>query len=107
MQAIGNFSLFNQGGFDTKLQFVYWDGNGNKIHKDGTGAFPLGQKKSASPGEYGVPNGTLVALYAFVVWGDDNEANQIFTYDSSSPLTANYTISGTTLDNSLVLNSVE
>lgn len=106
MQSIGNFSLFNQGGFVTKLQFVYWDAQGNKIHKDGTGNIPLGQRKTASPGEYGVPDGATVALYAFVVWGSDNEANQMFTYDASSSVTANYTISGTTLDNSLVLNSV-
>jgi hypothetical protein len=106
MQKIGNFSLFNQGGFVTKLQFVYWDDDGNKIHKDGTGDIPLGQKKTASPGEFGVPNGAMVSLYAFVVWGSDNEANQVFIYDSSSSVTANYTISGTTLDNSLVLNSV-
>lgn len=106
MQSIGKFSLFNQGGFVTKLQFVYWDGQGNKIHKDGTGDIPLGQSDSANPGDYGVPNGMLVSLYAFVVWGSDNEANQVFTYDSSSTVTANYTISGTTLDNTLVLNSV-
>lgn len=106
MQSIGQFSLFNQGGFVTKLQFVYWDSQGNKIHKDGTDGFDLGQKKTANPGDFGVPNGALVSLYAFVVWGSDNEAKQVFTYDSSSTVTANYTISGTTLDNSLVLTSV-
>ena len=107
MQKIGNFSLFNQGGFVTKLQFVYWDNEGNKIHKDGTGDITLGKSQSAKPGDHGVPNGAMVALYAFVVWGDDNEAAQVFTLDTSSEVTANYTISGTTLDNALVLNSVE
>lgn len=106
MQSVGKFSLKNQGGFVVKLQFVYWDDLGNKIHVDGTGSFPIGQSESADPGAYGVPNGSLVALYAFVVWGSDNEANQVFTYQAGSDTTASYTISGTTLNNELALTSV-
>jgi hypothetical protein len=107
MQSVGKFCLKDQGGFDVKLQFVYWDENGNKHHVDGTGAYPLGQTECRSPGDSGVPNGSMVSLYAFVVWGDDNTASQVFVYDASSPLTANYTISGTTLDNELGLNNIE
>jgi hypothetical protein len=106
MQAIGKFSLKNQGGFVVKLQFVYVDNNGNQVHVDGTSGFPLGQSETADPGSYGVPNNSMVALYAFVVWGSDNQAKQWFLYESGSPVTANYTISGTTLDNELGLNSV-
>jgi hypothetical protein len=106
MQTVGQFSLRNQGGFAVKLQFVYWDQSGNKIHVDGTGSYPIGQTKTAKPGDYGVPNGVLVSLYAFVVWGSDNEANQVFMYNSDSQVTANYTISGTTLNNSLALTSI-
>lgn len=106
MQSVGKFSLKNQGGFVVKLQFVYWDNQGNKIHVDGTGPFPLGQTESADPGEQGVPSGSLVSLYAFVVWGSDNEANQVFMYQSGSDVTASYTISGTTLNNELALTSV-
>ena len=106
MQAIGKFSLRNQGGFVVKLQFVYWDEKGNKIHRDGTGTFPIGQSETADPGDYGVPNGAMVAIYAFVVWGSDNEANQVFTYQKGLAVTAAYTISGTTLNNQLALNSV-
>ncbi|BFO55038.1 MULTISPECIES: hypothetical protein [Comamonadaceae] len=106
MQTIGHFSLRNQGGFVVKLQFVYWDDKGNKIHRDGTDSFPLGQTRTADPGDHGVPDGALVELYAFVVWGNDNEANQVFTYRKGSPVTAHYTISGTTLSNHLALTSV-
>ncbi len=106
MQTVGKFSLKNQGGFVVKLQFVYYDENGNKQHVDGTSGFDLGQTRTADPGDYGVPDGAPVALYAFVVWGSDNEAKQLFTYQKGSPVTANYTISGTTLDNELGLNSV-
>jgi len=106
MNSVGKFKLKDQGGFNVKLQFVYYDENGNKVHVDGTGSYPLGQSKTADPGDYGVPDGSPVALYAFVVWGTDNEANQLFTYKSGSSVEAKYTISGTTLDNELGLNSV-
>lgn len=106
MQTIGKFSLKNQGGFDVKLQFVYYNNDGNKIHVDGTGSYSLGQSETADPGDCGVPDGSPVALYAFVVWGTDNEAKQLFTYQKGSLVTANYTISETTLDNELGLNSI-
>jgi hypothetical protein len=107
MNTVGKFSLKNQGGFVTKLQFVYFDENGNKKHVDGTGDIDLGQSKSADPGKYGVPDGSPVALYAFVVWGSDNEAKQLFTYKKGDSSEAKYTISGTTLDNELGLNSID
>ncbi len=106
MQRVGNFSLKDQGGFDVKLQFVYYDENGNRIHVDGTSAYPLGQTRTRKPSESGVPDGSPVSLYAFVVWGKDNTASQLFMYDQNSSTTAKYTISGTTLDNELGLNSV-
>ena len=106
MPNVGQYSLKNQGGFVTKLQFVYWDSNGNKIHVDGTGNIPLGQSKTADPGTYGVPDGAMTSLYAFVVWGSDNEANQVFTYVSGNPTVAAYTISGTTLNNELALTDM-
>jgi hypothetical protein len=106
MQAIGQFSLKNQGGFLVKLQFVYIDSSGQQVHADGTGGFPLGKSEVADPGDFGVPNGSMVALYAFVIWGSDNQAKQWFQYEKGLPTTASYTISGTTLDNELGLNSV-
>ncbi len=107
VQKVGNFCLKNSGGFVVKLQFVYWDDGGNKVHVDGTAGYPVAQTECLSPDKAGVPDGALVSLYAFVVWGSDNTANQIFYYDASSTATANYTISGTTLDNDLVINSVQ
>lgn len=101
MQNIGKMSLKNNGGFAVKLQFVYIDSNGDKHHVDGTGSFPLGQTETADPGDYGVPDGSPIALYAFVVWGRDNTASQLFSYQKGTPMCAAYTISGTTLDNEL------
>lgn len=107
MQAISNFSLRNQGGFACKLQFVYWDQNGNRHHLDGTGSFPIGQTETADPGQYGVPDGAAVSLYADVVWGSDNIAAQMFTYQNGNAPTANYVITGTTLDNQLALLNIQ
>lgn len=105
-QQIGRFSLRNQGGFVTKLQFVYWDADGNKHHENGTGNILLGQTDSLDLSKYNLPDGTLVSLYAFVVWGTDNLANQIFTLRNGSDVTASYVITGTTLDNSLGLTGI-
>lgn len=101
MTQIGKLSLKNNGGFAVKLQFVYVDSSGEKHHVDGTGSFPLGQTETADPGDYGVPNGSPVAVYAFVVWGSDATGTQFFTYETGNGTTANYAISGTTLNNSL------
>ncbi len=106
MKNIGQICLKNHGGFVVKLQFVYWDENGNKVHVDGTAGYDVLQQETADPGQYGVPDGSLVSLYAFVVWGSDNTANQIFVYQNNNPVTATYTISGTTLNNDLTLDSV-
>ena len=108
MQSIGKFSLRNQGGFVTKLQVVYWDENGNKIHCDGTGSFPIGQCESLDPGKASppVPNGSPVSVYADVVWGKDNTGNQLYMYQTGNGTTANYVITGTTLDNQLGVTSV-
>lgn len=106
MQSIGKMSLKNQGGFVCKLQFVFWDANGNKQRTGGSGDIDLGQSDTEDPGAYGVPDGAPVSIYVDVVWGDDNEGSQMFTYSKGSSCTANYAISGTTLDNSLGLTGM-
>jgi hypothetical protein len=101
MISIGKFSLKNNGSFVCKLQFVYWDERGEKHHVDGSSDITLGFGDSKDPGMYGIPDGANVTLYVFVVWGTDNEATQMFTYKSGCSSTANYSISGTTLNNIL------
>ena len=101
VDTVGKMSLQNNGGFAVKLQFSYVDEKGEKQHVDGTGSFPLGQTKTADPGDYGVPDGSPVTIYAFVVWGKDNQGTKYFQYSKGNSMVANYTISGTTLDNEL------
>jgi hypothetical protein len=104
MEKVGKFCLKNDGWFDVKLQFV-WYRDDKACHVDGTDAYPIYQTKSRTPGESGIPGGAKVGLYAFVCWGNDKTAAEIFEYDPNSKYTANYTISGTTLSSSLVLTN--
>ncbi len=108
MQSIGKFSLGNQGGFDVKLQCVYWDENGNRILCAGTDSYPLGQSRSLAPCNANppVPDGSNVALYADVVAGNDQIGSPMFIYQQNSAVEASYLITGTTLNNDLKLTNV-
>jgi hypothetical protein len=103
IQTIGKMSLKNQGGFVVRLAFSYFDENGYQKISNHTGDIDLGQTKTANPGDLGVPDGTTIWMYAFVVWGQNNGASQAFIYESGNAETADYVISGTTLNNSLAL----
>lgn len=107
LTKIGKMSLKNSGGFVTRIMFTYLDDDGEKkVTSDGSGDILLGQTKTVDPGDVGVPDDAVTALYAFVVWGTDNEAKRSFIYEKGNPATANYNISGTTLGNDLGLIDV-
>jgi hypothetical protein len=106
IQKIGKFTLHNGGGFVARGQVAYIDDNGEKHLSHSTGDILLGQTKDVDPGALGVPNGVLISLYVFVVWGTDNEARQSFIFEQGSNVKANYTITGTTLSNTLGLINV-
>jgi hypothetical protein len=102
-KQIGKMTLHQDGWFVAKLQFVYADGD-RMIHLDGSNGIPIGQSVTLDPGKYGVPANAPVSIYVFVVWGSDNQGHEIFTYVPGSPNTADYTINGTTLSNTLKYN---
>ena len=106
MQKIGKMSLKNSGGFVTRIQFSYMDDNGEKKLTGQAGDVPLGQKMTTDPGDLGVPDGSMIYMHAFVVWGTDNEARRAFVYEKGNTTVANYNISGTTLSNDLGLVDV-
>lgn len=106
LQKIGKMSLKCSGGFVAKIQLVYIDENGQRKTTGKSGNIPLGQTKTVDPASLHVPDGSLVYMRAFVVWGKDNEANQCFQYTKGEPLTAHYNISGTTLNNDLGLTGI-
>jgi hypothetical protein len=104
--SVGKFTLHDGGGFNVGISFDYLDSNLQKLRSQTGPSFPLGQTGSADPGDLGVPNGSTLWLHADVVWGTDNVAAQGFVYESGDSSTANYTITGTTLNNTLGLISV-
>lgn len=107
VERIGKFRLKNQGGFVVKMDFVYYDSSMNKHRVDGSRKdITLGKSETASPGDYKVPEGALVSIHADVVWGKDTEGKSWFVFESGNAKTANFTISGTTLDNELGYNGI-
>ncbi len=103
MQKIGKMSLKNSGGFVTRIQYSYMDDDGNKQLSKQGGDITLGFSDTIDPATLGVPDGVLVYMHAFVVWGTDNEAKRAFIYEKGNVSVANYNISGTTLNNDLGL----
>lgn len=106
LQKIGKMSLKNSGGFVARVQFSYLDDNGEKKLTGQTGDIPLGQTKTVDPADLGVPDGSMVYMHVFVVWGTDNEARRAFQYEKGNVATAHYNISGTTLNNDLGLTDI-
>jgi hypothetical protein len=107
MKQIGKFKLHNGGGFVARGEVAYLDDNGEKHLSGNAGDITLGRDGIIDPGALGVPDGSIVSLYVFVVWGTDNEARQSFLYQKGNPATASYTITGTTLSNTLGLISTD
>jgi len=104
---IGFISLKNDALFVVRLEFEYLDRRGTWVHAGGTGDITLGKTKKASPGDYGVQDGSTVRLKAWVAGGSDKYSSEEFTYKTGIESTAYYTISGTTLINNLKFDRVE
>lgn len=106
LQKIGKMSLHNGGGFVARMKFAYVDDEGQKKNTNRTGDILLGQTKTATLDDFGIPDGSLVYMHVDVVWGRDNEGARAFTYEKGNTCTAAYTITGTTLSNTLGLIDV-
>jgi hypothetical protein len=106
LQKIGKMSLKNSGGFVARVQFSYMDENGEKQLTRQSGDVLLGQTDTYDPDSLGVPDGSMVYMHVFVVWGTDNEARRAFTYEKGNTAVAHYNISGTTLNNDLGLTDI-
>jgi hypothetical protein len=106
VEEVGSFRLMNNGGFVTRLQFVYKNECGNRVHVDGTGNINVLQSATADPGFYGVPDGSELTLFAYVMAGKDIESDSVFVYRKGLLRTADYTIGGTTFNNQLTYNGI-
>ena len=97
MKKISAFSLHNGGGFICRIK-----ANGKEL----TDNILLGQTKVGELSQSGLHTGAEVELEARVIAGKNNTASQRFIFDPNSELTANYTITGTTLKNTMGLIDV-
>jgi hypothetical protein len=107
MKEIGKFSLHNACGNVARGGVAYLDDNGEKHLSGSARDLTFGMTYDVDPGSLSVPDGSVVSLYVFVVWGTDNEAPQSFTYKKGASATAKYTLTGTALGNTLGLISVD
>jgi hypothetical protein len=101
--GIGRVSLHNGGGFVVSMLFSYRDDDGDLITSKPTEKFALGSTQKVDPGDLGVPNGSRITLKVIVEGGNDNISRQEFVYERGNPMTAAYTVTGTTLNNTLGL----
>jgi hypothetical protein len=101
---IGSFELSNAGAFVVRMKAQYRrNADDSYTPVNLTDDFPVGQVKSADPGDHGVPNNAEVRLFVHVGGGNDQTAPQIFTYKRGNNHIAKYRITGTTLDPNLTL----
>ncbi|MCI8410134.1 MAG: hypothetical protein HFJ09_12840 [Lachnospiraceae bacterium] len=104
---IGAFRLKNQGGFVVKMDFLFGKDSTNLHRINGSGKnITLGCSETKDPGEYGVHDGDVCTIHADVVAGKDKAGKSYFIYREGNSNTAEFTISGTTLDNELGFNGI-
>lgn len=108
-QAISKFNLLNKGAFVAELHVIVNPANGDKeyTYKD-TKDICVNNTNSLDLKEIkGLKDGDSVRLLAFVRFGKDHKASEKFIYQEDSNYVASYTVSGTTLNNKLHLDSVK
>lgn len=100
---VGRIKLTNMGAFVAELDFIYRDPNSKEETRvKGSGKDILvGKCETVSPGEYGVPEGAEFCVHVDVALGKDNTSTKWHTFSATSDIVANYTIDGTTLNNTL------
>lgn len=104
--SVEYFELHNAGAFTCYLSAEYLEnGDWKKGTHTGSMPFEVGKTRTDDVGKLGVPVGATCRIFVIVTWGDDHAAKkECFTYQPGCGTVASYTISGTTLDNSLQFN---
>ncbi len=98
LQKVGKFTLNHQGGYVARTEFKYIDMNtGDSGMSEQTSNELIDQSYTTDPGKLGVPNGSIVTFYLWVMAGNDEAATQNFIYDEGNSATAVYMCNGTTL----------
>lgn len=110
IQHIKAITLKNTGAFVARMQIEWYDPESS----DSSGVYEpsgyhdicVGAERTINLSETDIPDGANVRLKAVVVLGKDKEASEQFRYEKEASQIASYTIKGTILFNSLVLDKV-
>ncbi len=106
-QQIGKLRLKNQGGFVVKMDFLFGSSPDKLSRLSGSRKdITLGFSETNDPGDYNIHSGDYCTVYADVAAGKDKSGQTIFIYQKDNKNQANFTISGTTLDNELGFNGI-
>lgn len=102
-EPIKEISLKNDGGFTVGIRI---NGGSNSYNTD---TFPIGKEKTVDLADVGgrIKDGDEVWLEAVVKLGTNATAKEHFIYKKESNKRASYSISGTTLNNSLTYNKLD
>ncbi len=101
---VKSWCLKNKGWFVCHIGFTWTDDHGHRIECKGDGHdICKTEKICAEPGlpPCNVPAGSLVTIYVRVDGGYNKTAHESFIYNPNSKCTAEYEITGTTLDSNL------
>lgn len=100
--TIGKGCLTDAGAFDCHIYFKFWNPIGNNWVNTSMGStMRQNTNDCEDPGVLGAPPNSVVRLCVDVVAGDNAFGQEQFTYVPGNANRCNYSISGTTLDNSL------
>ena len=103
------FTLHNEGAFVAHIQLKWTnpkDGSKGKYEQSGYHDICIHAERTVNLSDTGIPLGSTVYLHVDVVAGKDNEADEAFDYAEDGK-TADYTISGWTLRNTLTFNGLK
>lgn len=107
-ETIGYIRLKNQGGFVVRMDFRSGTDKGSLSRKSGSRKdITLGCSETKSPGDYKVEEGEICTVHADVVAGKDKVGTTYFIFKKNSKQRANFTISGTTLDDELGFTGID
>lgn len=110
MERIRYFRLHNNGAFVARMRIICIsmdDGHEYEIEQEGYHDICVGAERTfdlQNDAKGNIKPNDLVKLEVVVVLGKNNTAREMFMYDPSSSKMADYTISGTTLINTLTFN---
>jgi len=107
LQHVGKFTLRQNGGYVCRTMFNCMDENGDTFQSKQTGNQLQYQNYTISPSDLGVPDGSTVWFYLWVMASlNDQTGAQAFIFDKSSPSVAHYSCSGITINVGLNLDGL-